>query len=387
VSNPVTKLTLGKTLAILLCFGILVSNLLSMSRWTEDRNVNDDACYLRQAHLFQRFGLGGLDTTLARDDDGYMIGKMRKFPDWPQSRTSMDAPCHTLIPALNKKVLQYPPGTGLVLALFPEGYQVIPLYGACTFLIFGFAVAAIRLARTRSELAIAAIFGCMTIYMMINPTKASYSVAPTMVICAAAGWLTAKLFAAQARHRLLLAMAIGLLLGLSVNFRIPNLFLSAGYCLYFLVAFLMQRSRKSFMQGFGFGVALLVGIVPTLAANAINAGSPFATTYGGADAIAPELDFEVLRSYLVDLQFPLLVIAIAWTVLMWRRGRNDIAFVVSANLAVNIGFFVLHPLFTPYYTIPAAALSLWTLLYGTLMPSGTREAAIVPLEPASAGSR
>jgi hypothetical protein len=387
VTNPVTKLTLGKTLAILLCFGILVSNLLSMSRWTEDRNVNDDACYLRQAHLFQRFGLGGLDTTLARDDDGYMIGKMRKFPDWPQSRTSMDAPCHTLIPALNKKVLQYPPGTGLVLALFPEGYQVIPLYGACTFLIFGFAVAAIRLARTRSELAIAAIFGCMTIYMMINPTKASYSVAPTMVICAAAGWLTAKLFAAQARHRLLLAMAIGLLLGLSVNFRIPNLFLSAGYCLYFLVAFLMQRSRKSFMQGFGFGVALLVGIVPTLAANAINAGSPFATTYGGADAIAPELDFEVLRSYLVDLQFPLLVIAIAWTVLMWRRGRNDIAFVVSANLAVNIGFFVLHPLFTPYYTIPAAALSLWTLLYGTLMPSGTREAAIFPLEPASAGSR
>jgi hypothetical protein len=141
------------------------------------------------------------------------------------------------------------------------------------------------------------------------------------------------------------------------------------------------------MQGFGFGVALLVGIVPTLAANAINAGSPFATTYGGADAIAPELDFEVLRSYLVDLQFPLLVIAIAWTVLMWRRGRNDIAFVVSANLAVNIGFFVLHPLFTPYYTIPAAALSLWTLLYGTLMPSGTREAAIFPLEPASAGSR
>jgi hypothetical protein len=72
-------MTLGKTLAMLLCLGILVSNLLSMSRWTEDRNVNDDACYLRQAHLFQRFGLDGLDTTLARDDDGYMLGKMRNF--------------------------------------------------------------------------------------------------------------------------------------------------------------------------------------------------------------------------------------------------------------------------------------------------------------------
>jgi hypothetical protein len=381
------NLRLGKTLAILLCFGILVSNLLSMSRWTEDRNVNDDACYLRQAHLFQRFGLDGLDTTLARDDDGYMIGKMRKFPDWPQSRTSMDAPCHTLIPALNKKVLQYPPGTGLVLALFPEGYQVIPLYGVCTFLIFGFAVGAIWLARTRSELAVAAIFGCMAIYMMINPTKASYSVAPTMVVCAAAAWLTARLFAAPTRHRLLLTMAIGLLIGLSVNFRIPNLFLSAGYCLYFLVAFVKQRSRKSFMQGLGFGLALLLGIVPTLVANAINAGSPFATTYGGADAIAPELDFEVVRAYLTDLQFPLLVIAIAWTGLMWWRGRNDIAFVVSANLAINIGFFVMHPLFTPYYTVPGAALSLWTLLDGTLLAPAPREAAASAVKLASAGSR
>ena len=74
----------------------------------------------------------------------------------------------------------------MLLALFPEGYQVIPLYGVCTILIFGFAVAAIWCARSRSELAIAAIFGCMAIYMMINPTKASYSVAPTMVVCAAA---------------------------------------------------------------------------------------------------------------------------------------------------------------------------------------------------------
>lgn len=114
-------------------------------------------------------------------------------------------------------------------------------------------------------------------------------------------------------------MAIGLLIGLSVNFRLPNLFLSAGYCLYFLVTFLMQRSRQSFVQGLGFGVALLIGMVPTLAANAINAGSPFSTTYGGPDTVAPALDFAVLRSYLVDLQFPLLLIAIGWTALAWRR--------------------------------------------------------------------
>jgi len=50
--------------------------------------------------------------------------------------------------------LAYPPAR-LVLRCF-GGYQVIPPYGVCTFLIFGFAVAAIWLARLRSELAIAA---------------------------------------------------------------------------------------------------------------------------------------------------------------------------------------------------------------------------------------
>ena len=370
MSTPVANLSLGKTLAVLLCLGILISNFFSMSRWSEDRNVYDDACYLRQAHLFQRFGLDGLNTALSRDDDGYMVAKLRKFPNWAELSKSSDTPCHTLMPASNKQVLQYPPGTGLVLALFPAGHQVVPLYCVCTILVFGFVVAAIWLARSRNALALAAIFGCVAIYMMINPTKASYSVAPTMVVCAAAAWLTARLFSGPTRHPLLLTMAIGLLIGLSVNFRLPNLFLSAGYCLYFLVAFLMQRSRKNFMQGLGFGATLLIGMVPTLVANAINAGSPFSTTYGGADTVAPGLDFEVVRSYLVDLQFPLLLIAIAWTALMWRRGRNEIAFVVSANLAVNIAFFLTHPLFTPYYTVPATALSLWTLLYATLLASG-----------------
>ena len=40
------------------------------------------------------------------------------------------------------------------------------------------------------------------------------------------------------------------------------------------------------LQGVLFGAAFLAGMAPTLIANAINAGSPFATTYGGADADA-----------------------------------------------------------------------------------------------------
>ena len=38
------------------------------------------------------------------------------------------------------ELIQYPPGTGFVLSLFPEGHQVIALYAAATIIVFGFAV-------------------------------------------------------------------------------------------------------------------------------------------------------------------------------------------------------------------------------------------------------
>jgi hypothetical protein len=209
---------------------VLASNVLSISRWSESRGVYDDICYLRQAHLFQRFGAGGLDTDLSKDDDHYLAQKLQaiNFPGWNDPAR---VPCHTLMPASNKYVLQYPPGTGFVLALFPSGYQVIPLYMLTSAVVFGFALLALVYASTLYTVIMAGTFGAAAIYLMINPTKASYSVAPTMIVCALAGLLTARLVANGSPHRLALIAAIGLLIGLSVNLRLPNLFLSAGYFL------------------------------------------------------------------------------------------------------------------------------------------------------------
>ena len=354
----------------LLCFLILASNIWSMSRWSEARGVYDDVCYLRQAHLFQRFGLGGLDTDLSRDDDRYLASRLQAigFPTWSDPAT---IPCHTLIPATNKRVLQYPPGTGLVLALFPRGFQVIPLYVLSTVILFGFALLGISYARSRSAILLTAGFGCLAIYLMINPAKASYSVAPTMVACALAGFVTAKLFSAPQRYRLLLTGLVGLLIGLAVNFRLPNLLLSSGYFGFFFVAFLLSRKMETALQGILFGVAFLAGMAPTLVANAINAGSPLRTTYGGVDVTPPALSFGVIASYLADMQFVLLALAGAWTAWMLRRHRDDgtrqLALVTATNLLVNLAFFLTHPLFTPYYTIPVAMLSLWSLVFAALM--------------------
>jgi hypothetical protein len=352
---------------------VLVSNVWSISGWNEIRGVYDDICYLRQAHLFQRFGFDGLDTNILRDDDRYLAGKLKAidFPTWNDATT---APCHTLMPATKKRVIQYPPGTGFVLALFPSGFQVIPLYVLASVAAFGFALVAISYASTVYSLMLVAAFGDAVIYLMINPTKASYSMAPTMVVCALAGFLTVKLFSAkELRPRLLLTAALGLLFGLAVNFRLPNLFLSAGYFLFFPVSFLLSRNKATLLQGLLFGLSFLVGIAPTLLANAINAGSPFTTTYGAVDVMPPEINSGVLKSYFMDVQFVLLAIAGVWTALKLRwpaqSGVTQLALVVAGNLAVNLAFFMTHPVFTPYYTIPIAMLSLWTLLFVTLIPN------------------
>jgi hypothetical protein len=355
----------------LVFFLILVSNVWSMSRWNEARGVYDDVCYLRQAHLFQQFGLGGLDTNISRDDDHYLSAKLKEidFPTWSDATT---APCHNLMPATNKLVMQYPPGTGFVLGLFPQGFQVIPLYVIASVIVFVFALVAIAYASTIPLLIVAAIFGDAAIYLMINPAKASYSVAPTMVICALVGFLTARLFLAEQRqHRLLLAAIVGLLIGLAVNFRLPNLFLVSGYFVFFFVSFLLSRKIETGLQGVLFAAAFLAGMAPTLLANAINAGSPFSTTYGGPDVTPRDFSFSVIWSYVADMQFVLLLLAGTWTVWTLRAyrggGIRQVALVTAGNLLANLAFFLSHPVFTPYYTIPIAMLSLWSLLFASLM--------------------
>jgi hypothetical protein len=354
---------------------VLVNNIVSISAWTESRAVYDDICYLRQAHLFERFGLGGIDTDIARDDDHYLRDKLKEidFETWNDPTT---APCHVFQLASGTWVLQYPPGTGFVLSLFPAGFQVIPLYILTTIVAVGFSLFAVTRAWTIPQLTLVAAFGDSATYLMINPTKASYSMAPTMIVCALAGFLTVRLFFTKSfNERLLLTLVVGLLVGLSVNFRLPNLFLSAGYCVNFLMAFVLVRSRETFLQALLFGAAFVVGIVPTLAANAINAGSPFATTYGSLNIVPPELKLETLIRYAGDVQSLLLAIAVGWVMLILRfhsrRAARQVALVVAANLAINVLFFITHPIVTPYYTVPIAMLSLWTLLFATLPPRET----------------
>ena len=89
----------------------------SISGWIEARGVYDDICYLRQAHLFDRFGLCGIDTNITFDDD-YLKNKLKEidFPEWNDVKRT---PCHTWISGADKYVLQYPPGPASFYRCFP----------------------------------------------------------------------------------------------------------------------------------------------------------------------------------------------------------------------------------------------------------------------------
>jgi len=138
--------------------------------------------------------------------------------------------------------------------------------------IFGFAVLALFAPANPASLALAAAFGFAALLSDINPARASYSVAPTHDGWPAAGYLTQDFSIPRA--------CIGLFwpaVGcdrLSVNFRLPN-------CCCRRAISAPRRcvpagaQRETFLQGMAFGVAFLIGMAPTLIANAINAGSRF----------------------------------------------------------------------------------------------------------------
>jgi hypothetical protein len=87
--------------------------------------------------------------------------------------------------------------------------------------------------------------------------------------------------------------------------------------------------------------------------------------------VPPDFSFDIIRRYVADMQFVLLVLASAWTALILRLNRGNgitqTALVAAGNLLVNLAFFMSHPVFTPYYTVPVAVLSLWSLLFAGLL--------------------
>ena len=255
--------------------------------------------------------------------DRYMSEKLKEigFPTWRDNAT---APCHTLMPATNKLVIQYPPGTGFVLALFPSGFQVIPLYVLASVVAVGFALVAITYASTVFSLMLVAAFGDAVIYLMINPTKASYSMAPTMIVCALAGFLTAKLLVGAARQQLVLIILIGLLIGLAVNFRLANLFLASGYGSAFASHSCFRETAETLLRAFAFAICVRDRSRADSAREYDQCGKPLLDNIRRRRCDAARAEFKramVLFRGMCNSSCSSL--PVAWTALIWRRRHRS----------------------------------------------------------------
>jgi len=116
-----------------------------------------------------------------------------------------------------------------------------------------------------SSVCLAGAFGLPCDLRMINPSKARYSMAPTMAAGARAVYLTARLLTRTLPSHGCCARLLGLVLGLAVDFRLPKPVPSAGY----VMCFLVWRSESSPENagrhaGLCFGVAVLAGMAPPL---------------------------------------------------------------------------------------------------------------------------
>jgi hypothetical protein len=329
----------------------------------------DDFGYLRQARLFREHGLlRGLDTSIA-DPTSQRLLAVLKSSGMPQTTWNeyVAPPCHHYKPQVDKVVLQYPPGTGLVLSLFPEGTQARYVGRAVVFLVLAGILGAIAFSASPSTPVLAAYLASVCFVAAVWFSY-SLSIAPSMLTALALGALAglkldfSRLGSGWRWHAL-----AGFLLGVATELRIPNGFMAAGFVAAYAVAWLWHPTARGLAAPLAFACACAIGLLPLLIANTINAGSPFATTYSAVDAARPVLSWASLREGLnffvnerpvgaVTLllgSIPILVLAIYQLIRPARRNAI-VLLAILVNLVSNLGYFILHDPREAYYLAPLA---------------------------------
>ena len=133
---------------------------------------------------------------------------------------------------------------------------------------------------------------------------------------------------------------------------------------------LRERQARDIARLMVFGAAYLLGLIPTFVSNAVNTGNPFKSAYSSLNLPSLDFSFSVVPEYMADLQGPVILFTIAWTIWAVLNG-NRTAIIVAVNLVVNLLFFLTYAIFTTYYLMPLASLACWTLLFSGIRSAET----------------
>lgn len=289
--------------------------------------------------------------------------------------------------------VQYPPGTGLALALFSEGKAVLRLNKAIILLFFGSTICAAVIAAIRRRW-LGAGFVALALYlglrMLVENGTFSFSINAIVPVL----WLTlAFLFwglwlrshvDSQFIAWLVMFLA-GLLFGFSIMIRLPAALLAPGLLVLLWPTSFRPLSRNQLLP-FGLGV-LLGGILPVLAYQSRNTGAWYVSSYAPEVNSRPTLT--VLHNNLVFYfwngrgavhNWAFLLSAIGLAGFMMHHGGTDglhlswRRIVASAAVlwAVPAVYFATHEVTTPYYLVPStfATVALIGIAAFTLESSG-----------------
>ena len=190
----------------------------------------DDFGYLRQARLFQQNGLiGGLNTANTDENTIYLIGKLQSLAE-PSSWAHMVGPhCHNYKSQTDHVIIQYPPLTGLLLSLFAEGAQARLDLALIGVILIGFLALTAINSRGATVPLLATALGAF-LFLGLKRYGWSWSIMGSTLLLTFLGYLTVRTSNALiGRWQRVAEFLLGLVLGLSVGFRIANLLLLSGF--------------------------------------------------------------------------------------------------------------------------------------------------------------
>ena len=337
--------------------------------------------YMRQAELIRAHGLqSGLDTQLAAPEADFLKKIGREINPNPRTWSEMIAPhCHHYRPATDKIIMQYPPGTGMVLALMPEHkmLQALSLVMVLSILFF-FSYIAVRTNDLRRVI-FNAVITAILLAIVTRFQVASYSIPVTIIVITWVVWLLALPRSASTALNCLRGLVIGLLCGLMIDVRIASVLLLP------IIAVMLATSkaelighRRYFDIAF-VGIGFFLATIPLLVANKTNAGGFLTTTYGEYDTSVQWRNVSLIQSnieyYFLGAHAGALLAILAATLVVsvgvlgirprgvklsgivrWLQRDRLIYLALMSILLLNVGFFSIKPIAMDYYLVPALTL-------------------------------
>jgi hypothetical protein len=358
----------------------------------------DSFGYLRMAqeirasfreHKLPEFRLESNQTRLLIE---FMKSKNLPLAKWDE----MVAPhAHHYFPTSDHVGVQYPPGTGLALALFPEGTAVYRLNRITIVICVIVGAAALGLAAWKrawvsAALVTLAIHLVFTILGRIGTLSFSINaaMAPLLLTCALVV-LAAALKKAHYRLAWSAALASGLLLGLCTLIRLPAVLLAPAFLI--LLWPRNWRPRVNSLPVIFCLATFVAGVLPLLVNQQRVAGAWYLTTYASNDAAPPTLArVRDNLNYFFGFDGPaaqdnwaLLVALVGFAGFALIRPRRNqqskdgglawqlLAVAVLIAWLPSVLFFLTHAIAIPYYMVPAVVVAVALVGFGALMIEAT----------------